>query len=91
VFKELINECKADIIFPILVSSLASANWHVREEVMHILITAMLTPNQNYAFDFLKLVEPIARLLDDEKTKIRFVATETLAVLAHACGIDAVN
>jgi hypothetical protein len=87
----MIKECKNDTLFPILTSALGSANWHVREEVLLIFITAMLTIDHNIQFDFLTLIQPIAKLLDDEKTKIRFVASETLAVIAHVCGIDEVN
>ena len=46
------------------------------------MIVALVSLPEKVNFDFVKLVIPIAALLDDEKAKIRFVASETLAVIS---------
>jgi len=51
----------------------------------------MLTSGSDYDYDFTEFVKPVAELLDDEKAKIRFVASETLAVVASRIGIRALN
>lgn len=58
---------------------LESTNWHIREETMHIFVMCMLLRND---YNFLKLSIFIARLLEDAKTKISFVANEVLAMIA---------
>ena len=35
-----------------------------------VFITAMLMANENIDYDFMKLIEPVARCLDDEKSKV---------------------
>ena len=56
-----------------------------------VFITAMLMANENIDFDFMKLIEPVARCLDDEKSKVQYVASETLAVIAHRMGQEEVT
>ena len=51
----------------------------------------MLTCGSDYDYDFTELIKPVATLLDDEKAKIRFVAGETLAVVASRIGQRALN
>ena len=51
----------------------------------------MLTAGSDYDYDFTELIKPVAELLDDEKAKIRFVASETLAVVASRIGIGTLN
>jgi len=51
----------------------------------------MLLINEHLSYDFIELVVPVAELLDDDKAKIRFVASETLNVIANRVGMDQVN
>ncbi len=73
-FKEFLKELNTDILFAHLLESLGNKNWHIREEVLQIFVTALLMVNSSVNYDFIKLVLPVAKLLDDEKAKIRFVA-----------------
>lgn len=41
-------------------------------------LASMLLINEYFNYDFIDLVGPVAELLDDDKAKIRFVASETL-------------
>ena len=91
VFKVFIQQMKPKVLFPQLLDALESTNWHIREEVVAVLITAMLTIEESYNYDFISFVPHLAKLLDDSKSKIRFVATEALAVCVHKCGLDKVN
>lgn len=91
VFKALTQEVKPRILFPQLIDALSSSNWHVREEALNVIITAILLAKENYDYDFLSLVLPMAKLLDDPKTKIRFVTIEALTVLANTYGLDVID
>lgn len=55
------------------------------------MIASILLAKDEYDYNFATLVPPLAKLLDDPKTKIRFVATEALAVLAKRLGTENVN
>ena len=77
-------------VMAVLADGLKSGNWHVREEVLNVLLACMLTPDQVHDVDFLELIPLISPLIDDEKPKVRYVAQETLAVLSHICGKERV-
>jgi hypothetical protein len=59
--------------------------------MLHVFLASMLVINEHFNFDFISLTAPVAELLDDEKPKIRFVASETLNVIVNRCGLDQVN
>ena len=69
----------SQVIVPILCDGLADNNWHIREEVVIVLIAFLI---DGIEFDYLAVVPALAKLLDDSKTKIRYVTTELLAVIA---------
>lgn len=66
------------VIVPQLCEALNSTNWHIREEIVIVLLASMLDLIE---YDYLVLIPYLAKLLDDQKTKIRYVATEALAVI----------
>ena len=78
-FRNSKNRTIASAIMPQLNDALSSSNWHIREEVVIIILACML---DGVEFDYLYFVPQLAKLLDDSKTKIRYVTTEALAVLA---------
>ena len=78
IFKALISELGPVRLFPKLFGALKSGNWHIREEILHVFLASMLLINEYFNYDFIDLVGPVAELLDDDKAKIRFVASETL-------------
>ena len=90
IYKRILYQVSPNLLFPKLISGLASSNWHIREEVLNVIITAMLNPPKE-PFDFLSLAPHIAKLLDDPKTKVRFVATEALVSAVKRCGLENVN
>lgn len=59
--------------------------WHVREEVLNLIIYALLRFDTS-ELDFPTLVAAMVDALSDEKPRITFVATEGLAVIHHAIG-----
>ena len=71
--------------------ALKSGNWHIREEILHVFLASMLLINEHFNYDFIDLVQPVAELLDDDKAKIRFVASETLNCIANRVGVEQVN
>lgn len=91
VFKELIMEVKANVLYPQLLDALENKNWHIREEVINVLIAGMLLNPIEVGYDYSELIPAIAKLLDDSKTKIRHVATEALAVAVSVIGESTVN
>jgi hypothetical protein len=90
IYKRILYQASPNLLFPKLISGLASSNWHIREEVLNVIITAMLNPPKE-PYDFLSLAPHIAMLLDDPKTKVRFVATEALVSAVKRCGLENVN
>ena len=80
----LFRNCRSrnitSVILPQLCEALGSSNWHIREEVLMILLASML---DNIEYDYMGLVPHFAKLLDDQKNKIRYAATEALAVIAQ--------
>jgi hypothetical protein len=78
-FRGVVTELGARCVVPHLMKGLESTNWHVREETLNVFAMSMIIRTD---YNFLKLSIFIARLLDDVKTKIRFVANEVLAVIA---------
>ena len=78
ILKRLMFKLRSSLMIPSLCQGLESQNWHIREEIVGLLITAMLL---DVDFDYIELVEPLAKLLDDQKTKIRNLGVEALAVL----------
>lgn len=91
-FRSLSRFYLKDVVFE-LEKGLVHGNWHVREESVMVLIVFMLTfPND---FNYLSLAEKIARLLDDQRTKIRLVSTEAIVVLGYiygeSCVIDTLS
>jgi hypothetical protein len=68
-----------------LVSGLANENWHVREETLNLFISAGL---KGLKFEGIDLIPSLARLLDDEKSKIRQVTEEAFAVFGKLFGQD---
>lgn len=90
IYKRILYQASPNVLFPKLISGLASSNWHIREEVLNVIITAMLNPPKE-PYDFLNLAPHIAKLLDDPKTKVRFVATEALVSAVKRCGLENVN
>ena len=90
VFKIFIREIPARVLFPHFQEGLGSQNWHIREEVVQLLITAMLSALPNWEYDFLQVIPWVCRLLRDPKPKVKFAAVETLAVLAHLRGSETV-
>ncbi|CAG9313161.1 unnamed protein product [Blepharisma stoltei] len=91
VFKALTKEIKPRVLFPQLIDALGSNNWHVRHETLNVIIASILLAKENYDYDFLSIIQPLAKLLDDPKTKIRFVTMEVFAVLAQKYGIDEID
>ena len=63
-----------------LLPYLGSTNWHIREEVLHLILISFLMDTNT--FDYFVVLDSIAKLLDDPKSTVRFTCKETLAALA---------
>lgn len=79
VVRTLLKQLPPGRILPEVLKGLNSDNWHQREGCLLVLIASLLEHTQ---CDFSSYSEYILPLLHDSKAKIRFVAMETLAVLA---------
>ena len=86
VFRAFLTEVTPRLLFSHLVAGLQSANWHVREAVLHVMMAAMLADLPDFQWDFCTLIHPVAVLLEDPKPKVAFTAGETLAVTAFIKG-----
>lgn len=62
-----------------------SSNWHIREELLNVLILCFLKSSDYYEFDSVKVIESIISMLQDPKDRIRMIAMETLVAY---CSID---
>lgn len=87
-FRQFVEK-SADLVVPELLKALEDPNWHIREEVIMVLIAVMLLKTSK--FDYFLLTPHFAKLLDDQRTKIRMASTEALAVLVNLCGSSKVT
>ena len=55
-----------------------SSNWHIREELLSVLIRCFLLSRNFYEFDAYKVTEGILTLFSDPKERIRTLAIETI-------------
>ena len=49
---------------------LNSPSWHIREEVLHLVMVSFLKNTND--IDYMNVIDPIAKLLDDQKSTVRF-------------------
>jgi hypothetical protein len=56
-----------------------SSNWHIREELLNVLIISFLKARSMAEFDPIQICDSIIRLLNDQKERIQLVAMETIA------------
>lgn len=68
-----------NLVLPYLTNS---TNWHVREELLNIMIICFLKSRNFYEFDAFKVIEGILKLLEDTKDRVRMIAIETLVTYA---------
>ena len=66
-----------------LLPGLDNENWHIREETINLFLGGMLS---GLDFKSLDLPHRLAKLLDDEKSKVRHLTIETFAVIAKIQG-----
>jgi hypothetical protein len=55
-----------------------SSSWHIREELLNVLIICFLKSRNFYEFDAYKVFEALLQMLDDSKDRIRFTALEAI-------------
>ena len=56
-----------------------SSNWHIREELLNLLIKCFLTSQDASEFDAYQCLDSILQLFNDQKEKIRILALEAVA------------
>ena len=78
-FLYIMKGCKQSTYLNILLPYLGSASWHIREEVLHLILVSFLKGRND--FDYFAIVDAIAKLLDDPKSTVRFTCRETLTTL----------
>ena len=59
-----------------------SSNWHIREELLNLLIKSFLRSTDTYEFDSYQILDSILQLFNDNKEKIRNLALEAIAAFA---------
>ena len=59
-----------------------SSNWHIREELLNVLIICFLKSRHFFDFDAFQVIESILLLLRDPKERIKLLAIETLIAYA---------
>ena len=59
-----------------------SSNWHIREELLNLLIRCFLVSQDPNEFDSYQVVDSVIQLLSDNKNKIRVLALEAIAAFA---------
>jgi hypothetical protein len=55
-----------------------SSNWHIREELLNVLIICFLKSRNFYDFDAFTVIESLIKLLKDQKERIKLLALEAL-------------
>lgn len=64
-----------------------SSNWHIREELLNLLIKCFLKSKDPMEFDAYQILDSILQLFNDTKEKIRNLALEAIAAFA-SLGFD---
>ena len=59
-----------------------SSNWHIREELLNLLISCFLSSQDQNDFDCYQIMDSILQLFRDTKEKIRNLALEAIAAFA---------
>lgn len=59
-----------------------SSNWHIREELLNIIIICFLKSRNFFDFDAFKVIESILLLLRDQKERVKLLSLETLIAYA---------
>lgn len=59
-----------------------SSNWHIREELLNVLIISFLKSQSIYDYDPYQIIDGIIRLLNDQKERIQLVAMEAISAFA---------
>jgi len=89
-FNALSNCIKPETLIIELLPYLESSNWHIREEILLFIIRSLLfydKKKEEYEalqdINYPKLVNAVAKLLDDDKPKVIQIVYETIATIAH--------
>lgn len=78
---------KLEVALSTLIKFLGSEqNWHMKEEVLKLIIVSYLNTHTEGKIDFNQelILSKVAQLVDDESSKVRLGALETLTVICHA-------
>ena len=76
-----------DEILRTLLSDLSHDSWRVREEILTLTMLALLSFAQQ-RLDLDVVLDAVTPLLDDEKTKVKLTAIETMALLHSVMGVE---
>jgi hypothetical protein len=60
-----------------------SSNWHIREELLYLLIRCFLISSDPNDFDSFQILSSILQLFSDKKEKIRNLALEAVAAYSQ--------
>lgn len=69
----------------------SSQNWHIREELLNVIMHCFLQAKSVKEYDSQKLLLAILQLLTDQKDKVRNVAIETFVVFCTLRGFAAIQ
>lgn len=79
---KLMRNLEAPSVLEMCLAYLGDGNARIREEVINLTSTALLTfPNSR--FDYKMLIKSLTPSLRDVKPKVKFVAMEAFAIIAH--------
>ena len=59
-----------------------SSSWHVREEMLNVLIICFLKSKNIFEFDSYAILEALLRALEDPKERNRFIALEAIVAFS---------
>ena len=81
VFYVLATTIGATKIVGLIHSFLTHENWHIREEILSILIMSWITSNSTWGLSDPKILSQIWQLVNDEKEKVSSAAFEALWII----------
>jgi hypothetical protein len=85
IFSQLVKQAQNPTsLFNFFIDSLTNANWHVREEIVSLIVAAILGGTE---YNYLSLVVPLLNLIDDSRAKVRFVTYECLSLIGKATDV----
>ena len=81
-FRSLLVSIRQRTVVQILIPYLQNKNWHIREQILNVIILLFIDHHHTIECDYTVLMNAIAQLFDDPKPKVIQIVYETITTIA---------